>query len=576
MSFRLESTRSSESVPLLVVLFGGALALFTWVSPNHNLPWMSFHSELAMALCAFLVGSWILWRTRDLPSKSPWLAVATAAFALVALIQFAFGLTPFFGDAWLVWLYATGFALAQIVGYRAALKWGIAVVMEPYAWIIVLAGLLSVFMQLYQWQDWGYLEWAVVNIPAGTRPFGNLTQPNHVATLLTMGMLSVATLYDRGRVPIWMATVLTALFGLGIAMSQSRVGLLEVAVAVALLSVCASKLTGHLKTRHALGAAAILVVMVLLWSQIKSATPLAAVGRPTNEMLSAKGARPIHWASMVDAIGRKPLFGYGSYGVSQAQFLVAPDHPTSLESIAHSHNLVLDLLVWDGVPIGLLALLALGWWFWAAFLRVPDSPTLLAFGSVVVVFVHAMVEFPLYYTYFLIPVGVMIGAIGGVAMPSAVIGVPRWTAGMTVVVLGLATALTVVDYFHLEADVSRSSFAHAHIGRNWNDRDYTRMRVLTHFNHFWNFVVEPERRGMTPEQLDEMRAVVWRFPSDANIVRYAAALALNGRPADAHSALSRICKTGPADNCKSAQSLWTALGTRDVEIKNVDWPLASN
>ena len=99
------------------------------------------------------------------------------------------------------------------------------------------------------------------------------------------------------------------------------------------------------------------------------------------------------------------------------------------------------------------------------------------------------------------------------------------------------------------------------------------MVVLTQLGHFWNFVITPEHRGMSPAELNDMRDVTERFSSKENIVRYAAALALNGRGDDAAQALqANLQDESRKRRASSMKSLWRGLGRRDPEIAKIPWP----
>ena len=70
------------------------------------------------------------------------------------------------------------------------------------------------------------------------------------------------------------------------------------------------------------------------------------------------------------AIARKVFWDYGMMGwpsLFAAVVVLSGMQLMALsvigEYIEHSHNLVLDLLVWNGIPIGGLIILALAWWF---------------------------------------------------------------------------------------------------------------------------------------------------------------------------------------------------------------------
>lgn len=59
------------------------------------------------------------------------------------------------------------------------------------------------------------------------------------------------------------------------------------------------------------------------------------------------------WHQMLLAIKEQPLLGYGWNQVGVAQLSVYLDYPTT-EWTEHSHNILLDLLIWNGIPLGIL------------------------------------------------------------------------------------------------------------------------------------------------------------------------------------------------------------------------------
>ena len=66
-------------------------------------------------------------------------------------------------------------------------------------------------------------------------------------------------------------------------------------------------------------------------------------------------------------------------------------------------------MLWNGVPLGLSLVGGLGLWFWHQ-LRGISTPThLLLLLGVGVFLLHAMLELPHAYAFFLLPVALMIG-----------------------------------------------------------------------------------------------------------------------------------------------------------------------
>jgi len=403
----------SSTASLHPLQAAGAFALFAWLTPTHELPWTTFHAEFAMALAAMLAGACVLWRDRHQAVAIPASALATLAVALVPLLQLATGKIAFRGDAVLVCMYLAGFALAQLIGARAVAIWGLARMLEAFAWLLLIGAVISTWLALCQWQQLDYLGLALVDLPQGSRPFANFNQPNLLATLLVLGLLATAILYDAERFGNGVALLLTGLLGFALAATQSRAGLLGLAVVGALLLLRHHQLTRRMNWREVVVGLATVLIALLAWQAVRTIS-LEAGGRDASAMVAA-GTRNIHWPSMWDAIGRRPWTGYGWNQVDAAQFAVAPDHPATGEVLAYGHNLVLDLLLWNGVPLGIVLVGGLALWFSLALREARNSTALLALALVVAAFAHAMVEYPLYYAYFLLPIGLMIGggSVGG-------------------------------------------------------------------------------------------------------------------------------------------------------------------
>ena len=78
---------------------------------------------------------------------------------------------------------------------------------------------------------------------------------------------------------------------------------------------------------------------------------------------------------------------------------------------------------------------------------------------------------------------------------------------------------------------------------------------------------------MSAAQLAEMLRVAHRFPSGANLFRYAQAAALNGQVAEARSALELLCATGKEAPCTLAGQAWNELAQGQFpEMKLVQPP----
>jgi O-antigen ligase len=191
-------------------------------------------------------------------------------------------------------------------------------------------------------------------------------------------------------------------------------------------------------------------VMTASWGPLN-----AAIDTPTSSALvdrmQAVGGRSIHWPAMWDAAWREPLLGWGWMRVGAAQQAVALNHARSHEWISFSHNLFLDLLVWNGVIIGGVVCVAIIAWIISRCLRCRDPSTwaMLAAGGVLLT--HALVEYPHAYLYFLLPMAVFIGVVE--AQPEhtgpnaqSIPTIPNWTYALVSVAMAGCLAWVCVEY----------------------------------------------------------------------------------------------------------------------------------
>lgn len=547
-----------------------ALAVMAWCMPNHQRPWTSFHAELVMAIAFLLAAGWSLWRHRRGEVRVPTLALVAAAATVIPLVQLFAGKLLFAGDFWLAGLYLLGFALALTLGYRLAVAESLDGLLGFVAWTLLAAGIVSVGLSLYQWQGLAFLGAFAESTPYHGRAVANLAQPNHLATLLVLGLCAVAWLLKRGRFSGAVAALLVVGLGFGLSMTQSRVGMLSATVLAGWLLLQRRRFGPRLAAPRLLAAYALVVGCVVAWAGLTSLGETGA-GRSVSEVASG-GPRLIHWTSMLDAIGLRPWTGYGWNQVALAQATVAPDHPTSGSIIEHSHNLVLDLLVWSGVPLGSALLGALVAWFWQVRQGLHEPAVVMALGMIGAVFLHGLVEFALEYSYFLLPIGLLMGAVSASVAPGRAWRVPRTALLASTAVVATLTVLVAVDYFALEEERRAIRFEEARIGLDTPRAAPPEVRLLTQLESLIDLARQPALGEASDAALERMRRVASRYPYGFAVLRYAAALALRDRPQQASAVLGPICKTHPRAACEGARAYWQALGAKEPRIAAVAGP----
>ncbi len=539
---------------------------FAWLVPNHYFPWSSAWSE-GVAISGLLLLSLKLSINNSGGSAiSSKLGVAAVLAIGTVTLQFLLGREFFWGDVVMVVLYTLLWVMALIAGRELVeVRVGAIKGLDYFQTVLLLSAVLSIGIALVQWTGAFSLGIYGAEMPLGGRPFGNVAQPNHLCTLCFLGLCGLLWLHQRHKVggaTLWLGA---GFLLLGMVMTQSRTGWLQIGLLVVWGLAMRTRASLRISRSQLLILAAVFAAGVMLWPSVNDAL-LLSPGRSIGDQMRA-GVRLPYWLSMLDAIGREPLWGYGWQQVGAAQQRVALDHLGMGILFEHSHNLVLDLLRWNGVPIGGLMAAVLAWWFIAHIRTCSDARVVWLMAAVGGVFLHGMLEFPLEYAYFLIPVGLAMGAIDGLSpQGGASLRVPRWVALSFTALLGAAFIGVATDYFKAEENYRTLRMESARIGVDGIVTPAPELRLLTQLGAFLQFARTEATPGMAPEQVDWMRKVSERFGYAPVMFRYALAAGLNKQPEVAQQTLARLCRIHEPLRCVEAREGWAALQLRYPQL----------
>jgi hypothetical protein len=251
---------------------------------------------------------------------------------------------------------------------------------------------------------------------------------------------------------------------------------------------------------------------------------------------------------------------------------VAADHPPLLYALTSYHNLPLDLAVWGGLPVAMSIMLGLALWVVTQCRAAQTPRQWILLVALLLLLLHAMLELPHCYAVFLLPAGMMAGTLEALRGARPVYLLPRWGALLLVIGAAAMLAAVAVEYQRIERDLLAQRIRLARIG-DLAPQSAPPTLLLGALGGLMEFLrIEPQR-GMSTAQLAEMRRVAHRFPSGANLFRYAQAAALNGQESEASRSLDLLCRMGMPSACAMAGRAWNELAaTRFVEMKLVQPP----
>ena len=360
-------------------------------------PWRSTSALLAALALVVLAAAWSSVNGA-LPSTFAASSIGLLAAAVVLLLTAAAASAR-----------ATAAQAAAVAPPRPSAPRGDPLLVAFFsAWVV--AGLLNAWVAAVQvfLPELADGSWIARSSHPG-RAVGNLRQPNHLSSLLLWAVIAVVALHELrrlGRRPGWVAGGLVALLLFALVLTASRTGL----VGVLLLLAWGAADRGRQLTRTArrlLMAAPLLYALawgaMALWAHAGQ----GAFGGEARLLGAAGGdvssSRFGIWGNTLALIRAQPWTGVGFGDFNLAWTLTAfPGRPTAF--FDHTHNLPLHLLVELGLPLGGAVLALLLWALWQAWRAGRfDVGARGAAMFVVMIGLHSLLEYPLWYAYFLLP-----------------------------------------------------------------------------------------------------------------------------------------------------------------------------
>ena len=372
-------------------------------------------------------------------------------------------------------LLAAAVMVASGAGARARLQAddkAIAAVdlFAAFCWGWVVAGALNVGIAAVQvfWPGAVDGDWIAHSGFPG-RAVGNLRQPNHLSSLLLWSCIAVAVLLQLGRLRGRWAAGLFAAFVFAVVLTASRTGLVSV-VLLAIWGGLDRRLSSQIQrpVRGLLIAAPLLYAASWLgMAQWAAASAHSFGGTERLAETDISSSRFAIWRDTLALIRQQPWTGVGFGEFNYAWSLTpSPQRPTAL--FDHTHNLLLQLAVELGLPLALLVTGLLLWALWQGSRRAWAAAGELgtaqrsAMVMVLMIGLHSLLEYPLWYSYFLLPAawawgfalwqpaaGATAQADGGAAPPVA--QRPSLALAVANVLVVLAAGLAVLDYTRVVA-----------------------------------------------------------------------------------------------------------------------------
>jgi O-antigen ligase len=503
-----------------VILFCGAILI-----PNHYQPWLTAYQDALAFMSLIFFGCSCAFNHSFKIIKG--ITFFFILIMFVIFIQYLFGRIYFFGDMFIVLLYLIGFIFSFAVGFNLTSRFGSKKIIFIVSIVFLFCSIISIYMMLKQWLLLHQGGIWIADLPPGGRPFANFAQPNNCATFLCMSAMSVLYLYEGNYINRVVGLFIAIFILFGIALTQSRTPWIFFSVFLIWWYWKTKCFQTRLNKNSYIYFLLIYVIFVI---SLPIFSNYLGVGFASDfiERVSSGYFRLPMWRQMLIAIQQEPWFGYGWNQVSVAQIMVYLQYPT-IERIDHSHNILLDIIIWNGIPIGVFIIGYLSIWLYGFHKLVKNISTFVALSMVGAVMVHAMLEFPLDYAFFLLPVGFLLGVVQMEDSDLKVLEISKY-----ILFIFLLFAITIYiwvlfEYNKIEKDVQLIRFESLNIGNVHANHDAPNVILLTHLREQIRLIRTRPVGNMTNEQLELMRKTTYRYATPIALYRYSQALALNNQ-----------------------------------------------
>ncbi len=399
-------------MPSLCLILASLLLSFAWLSPFHTYPWVTFSSELAAFGAGLALLAFFLNRNIQIPK----LQLYILPVVIVPILQWSFGLVFDFSIALLSSVYLLGFWFMVVMGYNLSLQTDAREqLMQRACWLLLIIASVTSLIAMVQWLGFESSVYGIMQLK-GNRPYANFGQPNNLATFLIIGLMGALFLYEKHKASLWLLIPASLSILFAICLTQSRTSLL-VCIFICIYWVIKQyknkprlnfiKLFGWAATYFLIAGYLLPIIAQVMTTNVGEAvTHTASLAQRAGSGHERLGM----WMQIIHAIGERPWFGYGWNQTSVA--VVESIHFNTVQVWFNSaHNILLDLLVWNGLPLGFLIIAYFAiWLFWLS-KNAKDTISIVAILMVSAILMHAMLEFPQRYAYFLLPMGFLLGLI---------------------------------------------------------------------------------------------------------------------------------------------------------------------
>lgn len=508
----------------IINLLSAFLLIIGWVLPIHFPPWQTSYQEFITAVSLFLL---LMIMIKNKNNCIGVFVIFIIVIAAMPAVQYFKSWINYSGDMLHSVIYVVLFGLSVFVGENIDSNKKEVDFQQWLGWIFIIGSLLSLFIAVLQWLKISEGSDIALFTPLeGSRPYANLGQPNGLATLFGFGLAGVFYLFEKQKVKNYLALVLALLLVFGLALTQSRTPWVVAAILPFFWIWQSQRLPLRTTSRHVL-------LLVVAYAGCVLMLPVLGdfLDTPVSSVLE-RAQQAHRWDMYKQAlyfIAHGPWHGFGWGQIESAHYLFAGEAPPAI-FYHYSHNIVLDMLLWNGPWIGGIIVLFFTAWLGKLFFQKNTVESLFAWVGLLFFLTHSMLEYPHAYLFLLLPAGLLIGVIEGQQNNGGfTLSVPRVVVAI-IAIAGLAGTVVFWKNYSIIEDDYRIANGRMEMDFVPEEQQAASQTILlNNVQALIYFIRLPVKDGYSAERLQWVEKFIIRYPRKFALIKFSYILALNGQ-----------------------------------------------
>jgi O-antigen ligase len=545
-----------------------------WVVPflyyHHAYPLTTFYQEWGAAVLGLCAMPLLVTKCYWLQPEIPRIALLPIGLLLLSMMQFVLGRVSYFDQILLLALYLLWAALLMMLGQRLREEFGLPALATALATFLLIGAEINALAGILQHYRWHTFLDAVVTVKISLAVYGNVAQPNHFANYITLGLISLGLLHMRSLLRAGYVALLSTPLLFVLVLSGSR------SVWLYLLFMAGMAWLWQRRDKSCLPLLRYTLLLLLGFGLMHGVVQIpwlegAAGGTTTMRRLFGEGTggsiRLYLWQEGWQIFTQFPLLGAGFGQFAWQHFQLGPvlQNTAIVGLYNNAHSLVTQIAAEMGLA-GLLILLGtLAMWLIQCSRAQRTVFHWWGYALLGVLAIHSMLEYPLWYAYFLGVAALTLGMLDTTTYRLELRRLGRLSLA-AILLFGVLSLVQMLQNYRnlgmlmgLRQAVSQGDYS-------WRENLMAadaQIPLRPYFDLFMSSKIKVDIDHLADKRILNERAMSFA-PIGVVAYREALLLALSGEQADAQLQMERATWSYP-DNFQAALQELSALAQKNPE-----------